>query len=431
MSANPYDQLPYRCQPIEWTAPERLALTSLLHQGPAPNLRQYRVLELGCGDGSNLLPLAYYRPQASFVGIDGAVSQIQLAQQRLQQLQLPNVAFLALDFLQADAQLEGQFDFIIPHGVFSWVPDAVRDALFALCQRRLRDDGLLYLNYNTLPGWNVRGMVRDYLRGLGDAGQSLMQQARAAQTAAAKMAQSLATDPHPFSQLLANEFQFVCDNHVSYVAHEYLAQYNCAYWRSEFLALAANYGFHCVADADYNYPSGRVDSALPARLTAMGLAGPVLENTTDLVSYRQLHTPILSRQPVAAQQPATALLSRLLVASNLQPLGPQQPFWFQHPNGYQVEAKDAVMAAALNRLAGTWPHAIAIAELLGENENHLADLKLLHDNGLLELRLPEAPAVDISLNRLNQLELEWGSYCTSAQHQRIEYSAPLPTERRA
>src|SRR3990167_5104430 len=424
MNTNPYDQVPYRCQPIEWTAPERLALTSWLHNGPVPDLRRYRVLELGCGDGSNLLPLAYYRPQAEWVGVDGAGTQIQLARQRQQQLQLGNVEFLAADFLQANDQIDGQFDFIIAHGVFSWVADAARDALFALCQQRLADNGLLYLNYNTRPGWNVRGMVRDYLLGLTDAAQSLAQRAQQAQTAAAKMAQSLSTEQHPFSQLLANEFQFVCDNHCSYVAHEYLADHNKAYWRSEFLALAATYGFYPVADADYNYPSGRVDSSVSARLVALGLAGNKQQDTEDLISYRQLHTLILCKQRVSARQPETAALRSLQVASCLQPVASRQPFWFEHCNGYQVEAKDAIMADALNRLARVWPASIPVTELLGQGEHagHCADLLLLHNHGLLELRLPGAPSqpAPVQRNRLNQLELQWGGYCTTANHLRVD-----------
>ena len=69
MSINPYDELPYKSKPIEWTVPERLALTSLLHGEPRMAVRKYRAyraLELGCGDGTNLLPLADYRKNASF-----------------------------------------------------------------------------------------------------------------------------------------------------------------------------------------------------------------------------------------------------------------------------------------------------------------------------------------------------------------------------
>ena len=48
ISPNPYDELPYLAFPIEWTAPEHLALASLLHDGPRVSLERYRVLELGC-----------------------------------------------------------------------------------------------------------------------------------------------------------------------------------------------------------------------------------------------------------------------------------------------------------------------------------------------------------------------------------------------
>lgn len=438
MSATPYDQLPYRCQPIEWTAPERLTLASLLHGGPTPDLRHYRVLELGCGDGSNLLPMAYYRPQATFIGVDNATTQIQIANTRSQQLGLDNTQWLTLDFRQADAHLEGHFDFIIAHGVFSWVPDGVRDALFHLCQQRLADNGLLYLNYNTKPGWNIRGMVRDYLLANTAHLNSLQQKAEQAQYAARRMAHSLThaqdnasqqRETHPFPALLANEFQFVCDNHPSYVAHEYLAEYNKAYWRSEFLELAARHGLLPVVDADYNYPSGRIDPSLPRFLDTQDLIGGDLNDTVDLLSYRQLHTPILSKHRIRATTPNPNQLQTLRVASCLHPVGPHRPNWYQHPNGFQVEAKSEHMAVTLNRLFQLWPHSAPFDTLTDHNPHFMEDLILLHNNGLVELRLPGSPSPsgEHRLNPLNQLELQWGNYTTTANHQRIEGHAPQRT----
>lgn len=72
----PYDELPYESHMIPWAAPERLAMTSVLACGPRPPLAGYRVLELGCGDGTNLVSLAAERRHALFVGLDGAGSQI-------------------------------------------------------------------------------------------------------------------------------------------------------------------------------------------------------------------------------------------------------------------------------------------------------------------------------------------------------------------
>jgi len=111
-STNPYDELPYRSCPVEWTAPERLAVASLLHGGPRPPLGRYRVLEMGCGNGANLMPLAYYRRHAGFVGVDGALSQIAAAQARKSALGLSNVEFVHADFRTASQRLSGRFDYV-------------------------------------------------------------------------------------------------------------------------------------------------------------------------------------------------------------------------------------------------------------------------------------------------------------------------------
>lgn len=155
---NPYDELPYKSYPIDWTAPERLALASLLHGGPYPPLNEYRVLELGCGSGVNLLKLAYFRRYGTFIGVDGAASQIEIARGDALTLGLGNVEFIHADFRVVDQQLSGCFDYIIAHGIFSWVPHDIRDTLLQLCVERLKPGGLLYLNYNARPGWDVRGL---------------------------------------------------------------------------------------------------------------------------------------------------------------------------------------------------------------------------------------------------------------------------------
>ncbi|MBZ8143785.1 methyltransferase, partial [Rubrivivax gelatinosus] len=148
MSANLYDEFPYRCLPIEWTAPERMALASRLHGGPLTKLEGCRVLELGCGDGGNLLPMAWHRRHSTFVGVDAAGTQVDVARRRAARLGLTNVDLLHADVRDSDARLDGQFDYIVAHGLCSWVPADALQALFTLCASRLAPSGLLYLNYN-------------------------------------------------------------------------------------------------------------------------------------------------------------------------------------------------------------------------------------------------------------------------------------------
>jgi SAM-dependent methyltransferase len=417
---NPYDELPYKSIPIEWTAPERLALASLLHGGPRQQLDTYRVLELGCGNGANLLPLAYYRRHASFIGVDGAQSQIQVATARKSVLGLSNVEFIHSNFRTASQEVSGRFDYILAHGVFSWISHDARDALLELCARHLKPGGLLYLNYNARPGWNVRGLVREFLLAQTSGTTSLATRAEQAQEVSAKVASSLATEGHPYSQLIANEFRFVCDNPVSYVAHEYLTADNHAYWRSEFLEIVARHGFEYVADADYNYPSGRIPEGLVPRLVEEQIIGRTLEETVDLLCYRQLHSPILTHDPGTPQPPTSEELAGLRLASCLEPCPPsnaQKPV-FQHPSGYQVEAKEEVIRAALMRLRSSWPRGLRIGKLFPDVSKVTDDLRLLHRNGLVELRCIEPGDFRSHPEGLNRLEGSSGDYVTTPYHTR-------------
>ena len=207
--------------------------------------------------GRTCLRLASYRRQATFVGLDGAASQIELANSRKAALGLSNLEFIHTDFQAADRRLSGQFDYILAHGVFSWVPEDVRDALLQLVAERLRPGGLLYLNYNTRPGWNVRGLVREFLLAQTADEPSLGARAKQAKEVAVTVAASLAAAEHNYSRLLADEFRFVGEGDDSWVGHEFLAEFNRPYWRSDFLALLERYRLQFVADADFNYSSGQ------------------------------------------------------------------------------------------------------------------------------------------------------------------------------
>jgi SAM-dependent methyltransferase len=416
---NPYDAVPYRSLPIEWTAPERLALASLLHGGPRLALDGYRVLELGCGDGSNLLPLAYFRAHANFVGVDGSHRAIEIADARRAELKLGNLELVHSDFRSADDKIAGRFDFVIAHGIFSWVSDETRDALFALCARHLRPGGLLYLNYNAKPGWNVRGMVRDFLLAETAAGADLASRAGHAQELAAKVAASLgAAGDHPYSRLLEREFRLVVEHHVSYVAHEYLSPHNRAYWQREFAALAHHVGLEHVAEADFNYASGRVPEGLTRQIADARLIAQPLDDTVDLLSYRQLHSPILTLGPCERVAPSQSELMNLVVASCLEPL-PAEPSgtrMFRHPTGFEVEAKHEVMRASLERLRTLWPRGVAVGALFPQETFLIDDLRLLYLHGLIDLRMVESDDRVPPQGPLNDRERVWGGYVTSRYH---------------
>ncbi|MFT3925145.1 MAG: class I SAM-dependent methyltransferase [Myxococcales bacterium] len=414
---NRYDELPYRSLPVEWSAPERLALCSVLHGGPRVSLKSYRVLELGCGDGANLIALAYYRRHARFVGVDGSAGAIARARARCLELGLQNVHFEHADFGELGQRFDLPFDFILAHGVFSWVSHETRDSLLSWCKRLLSRAGLLYLNYNTKPGWNVRGMVREFLLSQTAHASSLAERTRLAQEIAASMAGSMATQSHPYMQLMANEYRFVCDAHPSYVAHEFLAEHNHAYWRSEFLELSRAAGFQHVADADFNYESGRIAPTLPAQITAAGLGGPRLDDTIDLLSYRQLHSPVFTHHGEPQRSPGAQEFSELFLACELRSLGSSAsaPWRMAHPTGREVEIAQKVLHDVLAATATRWPAGGRIGALFGDVTPWLDDLVLLHRYAMIELRMP-GEASPPSAAELNAREWAWGGYRTSPFH---------------
>jgi SAM-dependent methyltransferase len=418
---DPYDQVPYRSYPIEWSAPERLAVTALLHGGPRIELKTYRALELGCGDGANLIPMAYYRRQATFVGVDGAGGALASAEQRRAELGLGNLELVHADFRDCAARLTGTFDFVLMHGVLSWVAPAVREVLLDQCSERLRPGGLLYLNYNARPGWNIRGLVRELLlKQTAELAHDLgARTARALQLAATFAASFAEAGDHPYTRLMERELRFICAGHPTYIAHEFLAPENHPFWRSELLALAARRDLHYVADADFNYPSGRVDPQLAERITGAGLGGPHTEDTLDLLSYRQLHSPIFTRGPLTRRPATTAEIAQLIVASCLDPIADQDAGGvpkFRHPNGFEVEARTELTRAVLAGLRPRWPRGLRVGDLFDDVAAVTPDLALLHHHGLIDLRLLDTADGAPPAEPLNAREAAWGGYRTSPYH---------------
>ncbi|HEV3342030.1 MAG TPA: class I SAM-dependent methyltransferase [Pirellulales bacterium] len=152
--------MPYGSGPYAETHPDALATVATLLGMTPPAVQRCRVLELGCAGGSNLIPMALGLPEGRFVGLDFSPRQIADGRRTIDALGLRNIDLRVMDLLDFDGRL-GEFDYIIGHGVFSWVPRPVQDKVLAICSAHLRPNGVAYVSYNTYPGWHSRGMVRE------------------------------------------------------------------------------------------------------------------------------------------------------------------------------------------------------------------------------------------------------------------------------
>jgi SAM-dependent methyltransferase len=159
-SPTPYDDIPYPGGVFPSTRPEHLATLAALYGMRPAEIGHCRVLELGCGFGANLLPMAYHYPDTRFVGVDLSGSSIARGRQNVAALGLANIELHHQDILGVGSEF-GEFDYIISHGVYSWVPDVVRDKMLSIFKENLAPQGVCYVSYNAFPFSHSRDMVRD------------------------------------------------------------------------------------------------------------------------------------------------------------------------------------------------------------------------------------------------------------------------------
>ncbi len=158
-----YDALRYPGQFYPQASPERMATLAMLFGLTPPDVANCRVLELGCGEGANLIPLAEAFPRSRFEGLDLAQTSVLRAKESATKLRLANVDFRVQDVTTFSRE-SGTYDYIIAHGLYSWVPDEIRHAILEICCRYLAPKGLAYISYNALPGGYLRRYARDIMR---------------------------------------------------------------------------------------------------------------------------------------------------------------------------------------------------------------------------------------------------------------------------
>ena len=157
-----YDRVPYKSYPYAQSQPDRMATVAALLGVRAPEVTTARVLDMGCAGGGNLIPLAERFPEATFVGIDASAGQVAEGQPVIERLGLRNIRLLHTNILDVMPDL-GTFDYILSHGVYSWVPPQVREKMLDICRTNLAPNGVAYISYNTYPGWRMRCIIRDIM----------------------------------------------------------------------------------------------------------------------------------------------------------------------------------------------------------------------------------------------------------------------------
>jgi methyltransferase-like protein len=369
MNPDSYDEIPYDSTPIHETHPEQLAVRAwLFGLDPAPAAR-CRYLELGCASGGNLIPLACFLPESEFLGIERSSRQAAAGQALIASLGLRNVRIVAADVLDAGLDTLGQFDYVVAHGLYSWVPAAVRERLFGLMATTLAPHGVGYLSYNVYPGWRWRGLVRDLLRHAARGLTSPRARLDAACAAIPRYLAALDKSTDPIMAVVCEELRGLQPRHESYLYHEYLVDENTPVRFGEFMAAAERHGLQYLCESDLHTMFA---DGLPAAAQALiDEAGTLVdqEQTMDLLTDRLFRQTLLCRAGLELRRELDLdRFAELAWFSDLRAvdetdLKESRDQVFATPEGGRCVAQHPLTRAALLELADVHPQALMFPEL--------------------------------------------------------------------
>lgn len=397
-----YDEIPYDSKPFRATAPDNLAAVATLHGLDPPAVQTCRVLELGCAMGGNLLPLAAAFPEARFVGVDLSAGQIDVGQATIAATGLTNVELLAASILDLGQDL-GPFDYVISHGVYSWVPPEVQQKIFELCRTLLVPQGVACISYNTYPGWHFRGIVRDLARYHTRRIEEPRRRLDEARAFLDFFARALPDPSTPFAQMIEGEIDILREGRDTYVFHEHLETFNEPVYFHQFAARAAEHRLRYIAEARFDE---RLDD-LPeeVRATLAQLSGDVieLEQYVDFLMRRTFRETVLAHSAAPVRHPADVERCQRLHFSGLVRMpgdeidaASPEVAEFVLAEGVTLTTNDPLAKGVLSVLAASAPGSLPFDELRSRVAQRIGEVEHLSARmGELLLRCVRAKAVMI------------------------------------
>lgn len=387
---NAYDAFPYSVCAFPQTRPDRLAATAmLLGMNPAPP-DCCRVLELGCASGGNLIPLALAHPDSQFVGIDLSARQIDEGRRVARELNLSNLDLRAVSILDLGEDI-GVFDYVLVHGVYSWVPPAVQARILGICSRQLSSQGVAYISYNAYPGWHARAAIREMLWYHTRREQDPAVRVRAAREFLAFLAQSTAgaaSNGHTvveadggYGMLVQQELELLRRVPDSYLLHEHLEEFNEPLYFHQFVERAAAHDLQYLAEAQINsMMPGRFGPEIEKTLRQISPDLLQMEQYMDFLRNRMFRQTLLCHADVRiAEALRPQAIESLYIASFAKPkskevsFDPQQVEEFRAPGNLSLQTRDPLMKAAVLCLRDNDSVPVAFAELLSSAQRLLAD----------------------------------------------------------
>ena len=439
-----YDTVVYPGYAYIQTHPDHMAaLARLCGIHPAP-LEECRVLEVGCGDAANLIPMALGLPRASFRGFDLAASSIERGRTMAREIGIANLELERLDICDAPDRL-GEFDYIIAHGFYSWVPKAARDKLMAICRASLAPEGVAFVSYNTLPGGHIRRMIREmmlfHIDRAGDA-QTKITQSRAL----LGFLCGVAAGADEYEALLKKELERVRGYSPGFLYHDDLAPINDSVYLYEFVNHAAEFDLQFLADLNSSLVNVEASGPESAKALADLESDPVLrEQYLDFAVCRRFRQTLLCHAGLpVSHQLDDRRLEGMLVSSAATPVSEvvdvnsDREEEFRGQRNASLRTSHPTVKALMAALCSVWPERLSLEELraavaarLGSDEDSISHQLL--SRGVLAAfslrvlglhvyapRVTKQPGDYPQTSRLVRLQAERGMMVTNLLHQTVK-----------
>ncbi len=375
MPSYSYDQLPYPNRAHKSANARKLEAVATLFGMHPPSVSKCRVLELGCASGGNLIPQALAAPQSEFVGVELSERQMADGQATISELGLDNIELRQTDLLNIDSSW-GEFDYILCHGVFSWVPEDVQAKILEICKTNLSADGVALVSYNVLPGWHFRGTIREMMLYHVSQFEQPEEQISQARAVLDFMAENCPADT-AYGHMLREELELVRSLDDQYLYHDHLEDNNRAIYFHQFVEQAEAAGLDYLADTNVSsmLPKSHSDNVQNALANA-----PLVkqEQYMDFLRNNAFRSTLLCHQGTALTRDIKrGVLRDFQVSLTSRPEPFEVCFESAEPltvriGPGKINTTSPMAMALLEQLTKCWPRSVAIDELHAAASERLA-----------------------------------------------------------
>lgn len=369
-----YDEFPYISHAFPQTHPARMAAIGSLFNLEMPPVETASVLEIGCASGGNLIPLASTYPKARFLGVDLSTIQIEDGKRRIEAQGLTNIELRQQDIC-AFRGPGHRFDYIICHGVYSWVSEPVRHAILKVCSRYLKLRGVAYVSYNVLPGWRPKQILRDAL--MAHVGQTSNQRERVTRAREFMGFLNQHTPNNPYGAAVRDSVAELQKATDEYLAHEFLELDNAPCSFHDFMHAAGQHNLAFLGESDINMMVP--DNFGPDLATSLRLLSAndlhTTENYIDVLTGRTFRQTLLippARAPATRRLIDSQRLENLHLIADITEVPspvPELPYCFENRQGRQLRVSREPVRKALQLMASRRPSTSNLSQLIADLES--------------------------------------------------------------